>query len=91
MKHPIIEINSNYGFDHNWTLNAYGRKFYLGQDVKFCSRVLGVEPRDIVSEIGSNDLREDSTRRKLARYILNQLDITSKNIKNLQPWSLCAE
>jgi hypothetical protein len=91
MKHPIIEIHSNYGFDHNWTLNAYGRQFYLGQDVKFCSRVLGVEPRDIVSQIGSNDLREDSTRRKLAKYILKQLDITSKNIKNIQSWALCAE
>lgn len=91
MKHPIIEIHSNYGFDHNWTLNAYGRQFYLGQDVKFCSRVLGVEPRDIVFEIGSNDLTEDSTRRKLARYIMNHLDINSKNIKNLQPWALCAE
>lgn len=88
---PIISIHSNYGFDHNWTLNAYGREFYLGQDIKFCSRVLGVQPRDIVAKIGSNDLREASTREKLAKYIMRHLDINSKNIKSLQPWALCAE
>lgn len=91
MKNPIIEIHSNYGFDHNWTLVAYGRQFYLGQDVKFCSRVLGEDPRYIIENIGSNDLQHESTRRKLARYIMDRLDLTAKNIKNLQPWSLCAE
>lgn len=88
---PTVDITSNYGFDHNWTLKAYGRSFYLGQDVKFCGRVLGVQPRDIIAAIGSSDLRDDKTRTKLARYILKRLDITSKNIKNLQAWSLCAE
>lgn len=88
---PTISIHSNYGFDHNWTLNAFGRQFYLGQDVKFCSRVLGLQPRDIVAKIGSNDLSEDSTRERLARFIMHHLNLNSKNIKNLQPWSLCAE
>jgi len=50
-----INITSNYGFDHNWTLvvstKTKTKSFYLGQDVKFCSRVLGMEPSYIVRQI----------------------------------------
>jgi hypothetical protein len=89
---PTIHIeNGNYGFAWTWTLDAFGRQFYLGQDVKFCSRVLGMQPAEIVAQIGSNDLREDKTRQKLARFILRELNINSKNVAHLQSWDLCAE
>lgn len=88
---PTIRIGSNYGFDHNWTLIAYGRQFYLGQDVKFCSRVLGQDTSHIVARIGSNDLSKPSTKHKLAMYIMKELGLNQENISQLEPWALCAE
>ena len=86
-----IQISTTYGFCHNWTLEAYGKSFYLGQDVKFCNRVLGCDPSYVVQQIGSNDLGKESTKKKLAKFILDSLDLTRTDIKNMQPWSLCAE
>lgn len=85
-----IIISSNYGFDHNWTLLVNNKSFYLGQDVKFCRRVLGIEPRYIVEQIGSANIQDEKVNRKLARFIVKQLGGT-KAITNLQPWALCAE
>ena len=85
-----IIISSNYGFDHNWTLLINNKSFYLGQDVKFCHRVLGMEPRYIVEQIGSANIQDEKVNRKLARFIVKQLGGT-KAITNLQPWALCAE
>jgi len=85
-----IIISSNYGFDHNWTLMIKNKSFYLGQDVKFCHRVLGMSPRDIVQQIGSANIQDEKVNRKLARFIVKQLGGT-KAIINLQPWELCAE
>lgn len=90
-RQPIVTISTSYGFVKSWTLDAYGKQFYLGQDVKFCSRVLGAEPAQVARELGTNDLSEDSTRRRLARYIMNSLDIDKSKIKTLQSWELCAE
>ena len=83
---------SIYGFDHNWTLVLpSGKSFYLGQDVKFCSRVLGMSPRYITEQIGSNDLRQEKTRRKLAQFIIESLNLDTKQLKALQPWELCCQ
>jgi hypothetical protein len=86
-----IQISTTYGFCHNWTLKAYGKSFYLGQDVKFCHRILGCDPSYIVQQIGSNDLGKESTKKKLAKFILDNLQLTRIDIKNMEPWSLCAE
>jgi len=85
-----IIITSNYGFDHNWTLLIKNKSFYLGQDVKFCHRVLGISPREVVQQIGSANIQDEKVNRKLARFIVKQLGGT-KTIINLQPWELCAE
>jgi hypothetical protein len=85
-----IIISSNYGFDHNWTLMIKNKSFYLGQDVKFCHRVLGMSPSYIVQQIGSAHIQDEKVNRKLARFIVKQLGGT-KAIINLQPWELCAE
>jgi thiaminase len=100
----IVEIeNVNYGgfIAHNWVLvitlgkidtpKFQVKRFYLGQDVKFLSRVLGVSASDVVHAIGSNDLRKETTRRKLARYILNSLNIDTKQVKDLKKWELCCQ
>lgn len=86
-----IQITINYGFCHNWTLKAYGKTFYLGQDIKFCHRILGCEPSYIIKQIGSNDLSKEATKKKLAKFILNSLNINRSNIKNIDPWQLSAE
>lgn len=88
---PIVKITTTYGFVRSWTLDAYGKQFYLGQDIKFCRRVLGAEPTQVAYELGTNDLTEDRTRRRLARYILHSLDLDKTKLRNLQPWELCAE
>jgi hypothetical protein len=85
-----IIISSNYGFDHNWTLIIKSKSFYLGQDVKFCHRILGMSPRDIVQQIGSAHIQDEKVNKKLARFIVKQLG-GIKAITNLQPWELCAE
>ena len=86
-----IEITTSYGFCHNWTLKAYKKSFYLGQDVKFCKRILGCDPSYIVKQIGSSDLSKETTKKKLAKFILDSLKINRSNVKTIQPWDLCAE
>lgn len=93
---PIIRLfNGSYGFGMTWTLEAYGKTFYLGQDGKVCARLLQMSPRDVAQAIGSNDLRSDKVLRKLARFILNHLEeyhaLTPAKIKKLQCWDLAVE
>jgi hypothetical protein len=90
-----IEFASTYGFDHNWILVCetpkQKRAFYLGQDVKFCNRVLGLTPRDIVEAIGTREITTKQGNIKLAKFICKQLGINGKNMHKLQDWSICAE
>ena len=91
-----IKISSSYGFDHNWTLVVSTPKktksFYLGQDVKFCNRVLGMEPSYIVREIGTREIDNGTIgNQKLAKFICNQLNLNGRNIDKIEPWGLCAE
>jgi hypothetical protein len=51
-----IEFKKNgYGFGMDWTLiieDGDKRKgFFLGQDAKVCSRMLGMSPREVIFEI----------------------------------------
>lgn len=91
-----IKITSAYGFDHNWTLVVSTAKktksFYLGQDVKFCSRVLGIEPSYIIEQIGTNVIDQGTIgNRKLAKFICKELNLNGRNINKIEPWGLCAE
>ena len=90
-----IKINSSYGFDHNWTLevttNEGIKTFYLGQDVKFCKRVLGMEPSYIVQQIGSGDVTEPKVNSRLAKFIIKSLGLSSKQLNELRSWDLLAE
>lgn len=85
----VIITRGSYGFGHEWTLEAYGKQYFLGQDVKFCSRVLGLAPSTIVSEIGSGEIENPTVNRRLARFICNELGITRST--KLELWALCAQ
>lgn len=95
MKAELEFSNGSYGFGMVWTLSlstkTMRKSFYLGQDVKFCTRVLGMSPREVVDAIGSGDMSNQSVRNKLAKFIVKQLGLTAKEVKHLQPWSLSAE
>jgi hypothetical protein len=85
----VIITRRSYGFGHEWTLEAYGKQYFLGQDVKFCSRVLGVSPSTIVSAIGSPEIEVPAVNNRLAKFICNELGITRKT--NINAWDLCAQ
>jgi hypothetical protein len=88
----IIITRGDYGFGHNWALVVGDKRFYLGQDVKFCTRVLGMQPSDVVARIGTREIGEGEVgNKRLAKFILSELKITKKQLKNLEPWELCAQ
>lgn len=95
MKAKLETQLDGYGIGMNWILNVTSKKvtktFFLGQDVKFCKRVLGMDPSYIADQIGSKDLRNETTRNKIAKFIVNELGINESNVNELEPWSLCAQ
>ena len=97
MINVILNTRPNvYGFGHDWYLNvetdSCTKEFRLGQDVKVCSRLLGMTPKEVTTEIGSNDLRKKITRKKLGEYIMNKIGICyEEEINTLQPWELSVD
>jgi hypothetical protein len=91
MKAKIEIRNGSYGFGKTWTLIIGKKSFYLGQDLKFCNRVLGLSPQYIVNEIGSGEIEKPSINKRLANFIIDRLELTKENINNLNPWDLCVE
>jgi hypothetical protein len=96
MKATIQIDRGSYGFGHTWSLvltkrNGTSKSFYLGQDVKFCSRVLGMQPRYIVDQIGSGNITEPNINTKLANFIINSLGLNKTELFKQETWSLCAE
>jgi hypothetical protein len=67
------------------------KNFYLGQDVKFCSRVLGLTPRDIVNEIGTGDFRNEENLKLLGNFISEQLGLVDESVEQLESWELCCQ
>lgn len=91
-----IKITSQYGFAHYWELIVSTRtkqkRFFLGQDVKFCSRVLGMETSYIVQQIGTREIDNGTPgNRKLAQFICKELGLNGRNIDKIEAWGLCAE
>jgi hypothetical protein len=96
MKATIQIERGSYGFGHTWSLvltkrNGTIKSFYLGQDVKFCSRVLGMEPRYIVEQIGSGNITEPNINTRLANFIINSLGLTKTQLFKQEAWAICAE
>jgi hypothetical protein len=95
MESIIVVTRGEYGFGHNWSLVVTTkdgtRNFYLGQDVKFCERVLGMSPREVVNAIGDNDLGNPETLKKLGGFIIDQLELDEEKVGELENWELCAQ
>lgn len=88
----VIITQGEYGFGHNWTLEYNRKQFFLGQDVKFCQRVLGIGPRVIIDVIGTAEIDNNTIgNKKLAKFIVSQLGLTQQNVKQLNTWELCAQ
>lgn len=91
-----INISSTYGFDHNWTLvcetKTIKKEFFLGQDCKFCSRVLNMDTSYVVAKIGTAVIGEGTEgNKKLAKFICKTLGLTAKNIEKIEAWELCCQ
>jgi hypothetical protein len=91
-----IQITSSYGFVHNWILvvstATKTRSFYLGQDVKFCQRVLGMDTSYVISQIGTNQINEGTKGNiKLAKFICQSLGLNGNNIDKIESWGLCCQ
>ena len=91
MQNTIVVTQGAYGFGHEWTLKAFGKSFFLGQDVKFCSRILGLSPREVVQEVGTNRFDTEEGLTKLADFIVDKLELTEEAAKGLETWELCAQ
>jgi hypothetical protein len=82
---------------HDWSLfikpeNGKIRNFYLGQDSKFCRRVLGMETSDVVAAIKTKVIAEGTEgNKKLAQFIIDTLELTEENIENIESWQLCCQ
>ena len=90
-----IVVTRRGDFGHDWNLivetNDGVKNFYLGQDVKFCSRVLGLTPREIVHEIGTGDFTKDENLKLLGNFITEQLGLVEESVNELQSWELCCQ
>jgi hypothetical protein len=82
-------------FCYNWFLHITTKKgtktFFLGQDSKFCSRVLGMSTSYVVEQIGGSDLRIPKVQKSLGKFIVNTLELTEVQVDNLQTWELCCQ
>ena len=91
------KINITRGeFGHNWTLEISTAKvtksMYLGQDIKFCNRVLNMAPSYVIDQIGTREV-DNGTKGNalLAKFICKELGINGWNFKRLNAWELCAQ
>jgi hypothetical protein len=95
-----IEITSNYGFDHNWTLVLESKgnikSFHLGQDTKVCSRLIQMDARDVIESIGTREIDYGTNgNKRLAKLILSKLKenhlLTTRKIMGMDSWALCVQ
>jgi hypothetical protein len=82
---------SAYGFGKIWTLECYGKSFWLGQDIKVCVRSLGMSPQEVVKAIGTAEIGKEFGNRKLAQLLTKSFGITRSNVNQFQAWSFSAE
>ena len=94
----LIVTRNGYGFGYDWQMSVKRGEeekiFYLGQDAKVCSRILGMTGREVAQHVGSNDLNLLSTRQAIAEMILQTFGVTDDNedeLFNTPPWELAAE
>ncbi len=107
-KVDLLSVPNRYGFGRDWTLKvsrgSKSRSFWLGQDAKVTSRILGMDMRDAVDYYSkkANSKDFDKVRKFIAEDILatilyndSERDIADadvdKLLKDAQDWSLAVE
>lgn len=95
MESIVVLTPNTYGFGKDWNLkvttNETSKTFYLGQDIKFCHRVLGIEPEQVMNEICEQNLKTKSALEKLGNFIIETLGLSEDEIDQLKPWELCCQ
>jgi len=91
-----IHVTSQEGqFCYNWFLHITTKKgtktFFLGQDSKFCTRVLDMSPSYVQEQIGGKDLSLPKVQKSLGKFIVNTLELTEEQVDTLQTWELCCQ
>jgi hypothetical protein len=87
----IILSAGPYGFGRTWELKAYGKRFYLGQDAKVCSRLLGLDPKEVINLIRGNNISDDKINNNLAVLIIDTIGLNFKAAQDLEAWALACD
>jgi hypothetical protein len=90
-KAEIILSAGPYGFGRTWELKVYGKRFYLGQDAKVCSRLLGLDPKEVINLIRGNNISDDKINNNLAVLIIDTIDLTYEAAQDLEAWALACD
>jgi hypothetical protein len=95
----VIMKRNGHGFGMDWTLSYRGKEYFLGQDGKVCSRLIGMSPLSVIEEISestglsfakSRDIQDNKrANTRLAQIIVESIGITS--FKGVEPWDLCVD
>ena len=99
MNAKVLVSKVDYGgfIVHNWNLvvsneNGEQRNFFLGQDVKFCRRILGLHPRDVVKAIGSAEIEDEDVSKRLGCFIIEHLELDEDVVFNVyEDWDLACQ
>ena len=80
-----------YGFGRTWELEAFGRRFYLGQDAKVCDRIIGLAPSDVIDLIRGNNISDDKINNNLAVLIIDTIGLSYEAAQDLEAWALACD
>lgn len=84
-----VEWSKGFFYTH-WSLVVNGKEFLLGQDVKWVMRTLGIDINDFFKEVGTDDRTEEG-RQKIGEWIVEQFNLTSKRVNELEVWDLSCQ
>lgn len=91
---PSILIQTN-GSLHYWTLRVVTKiktyNFYLGNDIRFCTKVLKIQPQHLVNMLQTNQIQEGTEANiKLAKLICLLMDIDNRSVRTIPSKTFCA-
>ena len=87
----IILSAGPYGFGRTWQLKAFGKLFYLGQDAKVCSRLLGLDPKEVINLIRGNNISDDKINNNLAVLIIDTISLNFEAAQDMEAWALACD
>ena len=105
MEAKILHHRNGYGFGHDWQLQLtkdnVSKVFYLGQDAKVCSRILGMSATEMESSglIPNRNIDDLETNKALAWLVIeavsnqpNDIEEVAENLFNeANSWDIAAE